>query len=116
LSNNQISYWDRKESENYFVTCINYYVKDLSSFHLKNHLSFYIRWHEIFHSVFINIDKKDCSKLLYVNLIFEVLQLNVNFFKKYKLLGLICVTLFFALFPYKCRLKLNSLLLQITRT
>jgi len=115
LSNNQISYWDRKDCDNYFVKCINSYVKDISSVNVKKNLSAYIRWHEIYHSVFINIDKKNCSKSFYINLIFEVIQLNVNFSKKYKLLGLLSVALIFALFPYNYRIKLNSLLLQITR-
>jgi glycosyltransferase involved in cell wall biosynthesis len=115
LSNNQLSFWDRKEDDSYFVRCINSYVQEISSFHDKKKLSNYIRWHEIFHSVFINLEKKYCSKLLYVNLIFETLQLDVIFKKKYKLLALLFIALLFRLFPYKYRIDLNLFLLRITR-
>ncbi len=115
LSSSQISYWDRKESDNYFVKCINYYVSNIKSVQVKRHLLDYIRWHEIFHSVFIHIEQKECPKSVFIKLIFEILRLNVNFSKKYKLTGLLIVALVFALFPFNYRIKLNSLLLQMTR-
>lgn len=115
LSDNQISFWDRKDCNNYFVKCINSHVNNISTGIDKNHLSAYIRWHEIFHSVFINIDKIACSKSVFINLILEATKLKVNFSKKYKLLGLLSIALIFALFPYSYRIRLNSLLLQISR-
>jgi glycosyltransferase involved in cell wall biosynthesis len=115
LSNNQISYWDRKDSDNYFVKCIKAYVQDISSINDKIQLSHYIRWHEIFHSVFINIDNENCSKFIHMDLISEVIKSNVNFSKKYKLLGLLITAQIIVLFPINYRKKLNLLLLQIIR-
>ena len=115
LSNNQISYRERKDSDNYFVKCIKAYVQDISSIHDKKHLSQYIRWHEIFHSVFINIANENCSKFIYMNLVLEVIKSNVNFSKKYKLLALLIIGQIFVLFPINYRKKLNLLLLQIIR-
>ena len=115
LSNNQISYWDRKKSDSYFARCINFHVQSLTNLNIKKDLSFYIRWHEIYHSIFVNIDEINCSKLFFFSSIYEVIKLKVKFLKKFKLLGLLCISLIIILFPYKIRLKLNSLILRISR-
>ena len=116
LSTTQLSYWDRKESDNYFVRCIKFYLERISSAHVRKYLLNYVWWHEIYHLIFINLGKKKSPKLFFINSILELFHLKVNFPKKFKLFVLLCISLIIAFFPYKYRLKVNSFLLDITRT